>query len=485
VAPFTREVIEGSTNGIGAASPQTVAGAAYTFASWSNAGAVNHTTVVNADTTLTATFERSTVRQLAGTDIVGAGTSVALPGMAEAYRTVATESGTATELHLYVAGSSTASALVLGLYAGDDDPTTLLGSGRTSNPTPGAWNKVDVDIPGIVAGRKYWIGLLNPADATGELRWRAHEAGEPEQQIVGGALGQLPTIWQADRLWPDGGPLSGYVVGTPPTSVPSPPPVPPALDPPPPFPTPPPSGPVGAWGFDETGGTAALDASGSGNRGRVSGPTRTAGRYGGGLSFDGAGDWVTVPDADSLDLGTGMTLEAWVRPTARGSTWRSVIVKEHTSRLAYGLYASSRSRPSAHVYTDRDRALRGRSPLRLRRWSHLAMTWDGSTMRTFVNGKRVASGALSGAARASTGPLRIGGNAVWPEWFRGVIDEVRVYDRALSAAEIARDRDTRINLDAPTVTTRTATRRAEVRETRRAVHRTRWLNGSGGAARSG
>ena len=69
------------------------------------------------------------------------------------------------------------------------------------------------------------------------------------------------------------------------------------------------------------------------------------------------------------------------------------------------------------------------------------MTWDGSVMRVYRDGVQVASHALTGAAPASDGPLRIGGNAIWPEFFKGVIDEVRVYDRALSASEIARDRD--------------------------------------------
>jgi hypothetical protein len=50
--------------------------------------------------------------------------------------------------------------------------------------------------------------------------------------------------------------------------------------------------------------------------------------------------------------------------------------------------------------------------------------------------------AVTGAAPVSSGPLRVGGNGVWSgEWFDGQIDEVRVYDRALSAAEILADRD--------------------------------------------
>jgi len=65
-------------------------------------------------------------------------------------------------------------------------------------------------------------------------------------------------------------------------------------------------------------------------------------------------------------------------------------------------------------------------------------------MRMFVNGVQVSTRALTGAAIVSNGPLRIGGNSVWGECFRGAIDEVRVYNRALSAAEIQTDMTTPI-----------------------------------------
>ena len=52
---------------------------------------------------------------------------------------------------------------------------------------------------------------------------------------------------------------------------------------------------------------------------------------------------------------------------------------------------------------------------------------------------QVATRALSGALAAGTGPLSIGGNGVWGEWFAGRIDEVRLYNRALPAADVAAD----------------------------------------------
>jgi hypothetical protein len=72
-------------------------------------------------------------------------------------------------------------------------------------------------------------------------------------------------------------------------------------------------------------------------------------------------------------------------------------------------------------------------------WTHLAFTYDGATFRIFVNGVQVATRAQAGAISASAQVLRIGGNSVWGEYFQGRIDEVRIYNRALTQAEIQAD----------------------------------------------
>ena len=180
------------------------------------------------------------------------------------------------------------------------------------------------------------------------------------------------------------------------------------------------------------------DASGSGNNGTISGATRVAGRSGGrALSFDGVNDRVTVPDSASLDLTNRMTLEAWVRPTALGTAWRTVAIKEQSTDLVYGLYAGNDTGvPTTHFHNGGHTMLAGTGGLPLDAWTHLASTYDGSTLRLYVNGTQVASRALSGSAAASSQALYIGGNALWGEYFQGVIDDVRVYSRALSAAEV-------------------------------------------------
>ena len=84
-----------------------------------------------------------------------------------------------------------------------------------------------------------------------------------------------------------------------------------------------------------------IDASGHGNHGTRSGNSRiTQGRFGKALYFDGLNDWVTVNDAASLDLTTGMTVEAWVYPTESMTGWRTLLTKESPpDRASYYLHA--------------------------------------------------------------------------------------------------------------------------------------------------
>jgi hypothetical protein len=74
--------------------------------------------------------------------------------------------------------------------------------------------------------------------------------------------------------------------------------------------------------------------------------------------------------------------------------------------------------------------------LPLNAWTHLAATYDGSSLRLYINGAAPATMALPGSIATSAGPLRIGGNSVWGEYFSGLIDNLRIYDRALSGAEL-------------------------------------------------
>jgi hypothetical protein len=436
-------------------------------------------------------------------------------------------------LRLYVDGASTASKLVLGLYANTGgEAGALLGSGTKLNPTPGAWNTVTLpSAVNLVAGTHYWLGLLNPSDSTGTLRWRDRVGGGGglERTSLSGNLVGLPLGWLSGGFYTDGpvsgaawgsgapipsalavtpasvalaavqggsdvstslsltnsgdGPLeftvthdvpwlrvapatgttpkqltvgayvNGMSVGTHTGAITITAPGVPARTVPVTFTvTAPPSGLVGAWGFDETAGATTADASGTGNTGTLSGTGNTgtlsgaarttAGRFGGALTFDGVDDWVTVPDAASLDLTTGLTVEGWAYPTSAGSgsTWRTLAIKEAAGDLAWALYPfGDNGLPSGHARSGSDLWATGPAAPPLNTWTHFAMTYDGATIRLFVNGTQVGTRVQTGSLAQTSLPLRFGGNNVWGEYFAGRLDEIRIYDRVLSAAQIQAD----------------------------------------------
>ena len=151
-------------------------------------------------------------------------------------------------------------------------------------------------------------------------------------------------------------------------------------------------------------------------------------------------DIVTVADANALDLTTGMTLSSLVRPVTL-TGWRTAMLKEATNGLAYALYAHDNlPQPAAYANIGGvDRSAAGTAALALNTWSHLAATYDGTTLRLFVNERRSRVRRWLARSPRVAGALRIGGNTVWGEYFAGLIDEVRIYNRALTAAELTAD----------------------------------------------
>lgn len=225
-----------------------------------------------------------------------------------------------------------------------------------------------------------------------------------------------------------------------------------------------PSGLVAAYGFEEGIGSGAtvVDTSGDNNHGTISGATRTpVGKSRSGLIFDGVDDSVAVPDSASLDLTTGMTLSAWVKPDTISGKSQDVIFKERGSDGSYALGADGTgSQPRTGFYRAGGWQMAvAPTALTAGQWAHVAGTWDGQSLKLYVNGTLVRTEAMTGPIVTSGDPLRIGGTAVFGtnRFFDGAIDEVRVYNHALTAQDVQTDRDTPVSnqtqLGAPVPTT--------------------------------
>ena len=187
------------------------------------------------------------------------------------------------------------------------------------------------------------------------------------------------------------------------------------------------------------------DVSGTGNNGTTANTTWVAaGKYGKALTFNGTSSRVNVPDATALHLSTGMTLEAWVNPTTVSNSWRDVIHKGSDNYFLEATSTGGSAPAGGGIFGNGSATTTVKAPTALTRstWSHIALTYDGATLRMFVNGTQVATQARTGAIRTSTNPLQIGSDSIFGQYFSGSIDEVRVYNRALTAAEVQSDMNT-------------------------------------------
>ena len=214
--------------------------------------------------------------------------------------------------------------------------------------------------------------------------------------------------------------------------------------------------PVGYWAFNEGEGTNIVDSSGNGNNGYIVNNMRgiqwAAGRSGRGLAFTSdpsranTSGCVVVPGMNKYDFTNGITIEAWIMPdkdinlkalyeivsdtaaSNHGPGFRFLI---HWQRMAF----NSGDRATKKTWGASTDSLK--TPIYPGTWQHVAGTYDGSVFKVYIDGEEGGASAADlkmsgGHERISIGSIREGASY----GFMGVIDEVKIYDRALSAVQI-------------------------------------------------
>jgi len=206
------------------------------------------------------------------------------------------------------------------------------------------------------------------------------------------------------------------------------------------------SGLVGYWKFDKGSGNIAVDSSGNGNNGTlINSPAWVDGVFGKALSFDGASNYVQIPDSSSLDVTANVTVAAWVYPRAyvdnAGDNPHIVsrCAANGQSIYLFGIYPNSHKIMYAVCGTGNTLVQSSAANLTLNAWTYLAITYNGSYVSLYINGTFNSGYAQSGPIQTTSNRLTIGCNS-YPvttyAYFNGTIDEVRIYNRTLSQQEI-------------------------------------------------
>ena len=161
-----------------------------------------------------------------------------------------------------------------------------------------------------------------------------------------------------------------------------------------------------------------------------------------GISFDGAEGHLTVCDDDGFDIGEGFTVEAWIfSPSWRAEVWQgSVVAKDGPGPdSGFALRAGRGGQLNFVMSVNESWFEITTEPLmNVNQWYHVAATVASGTLSLFVNGERQVSGTFDGTTTANDRPINIGASPGWDgRIWNGSIDEVRIWDYARSAEELA------------------------------------------------
>jgi hypothetical protein len=204
---------------------------------------------------------------------------------------------------------------------------------------------------------------------------------------------------------------------------------------------------VGWWKLDEGSGSMATDSTGNGGFGSFyNSPTYTTGKVGPYATLiNGSSEDIATPSTDSISPKSTITLAAWVYLNANNA-YQTLISKQSGSTWSVN-YADYCLRTDSSGLVESWLNFGGNigyyvtsvSAIPTGVWTHVAMTYDGSTQTIYINGISNSTHSLSTSINTSGYPLNIGNhNLTDPgEDLNGVIDDVRIYSRALSAVEIA------------------------------------------------
>jgi len=195
---------------------------------------------------------------------------------------------------------------------------------------------------------------------------------------------------------------------------------------------------VGCWLLNETGGVQAMDLSPYGNHGLLAGFDSPPKRAFNGLAFDGIDDYIDCGNDESLDITDEITIELWVYISNQTENYGRILMKEPLNEnVQFFINQLAGGFTGEVVFRDYDGSTTKAitiAGLSQDRWTHLVTTYDSVTVKVYADA--VEKGSLNYVANRTAGDdLIIGGNKDTSN-FKGLINGVRIWNRALSAQDI-------------------------------------------------
>lgn len=193
---------------------------------------------------------------------------------------------------------------------------------------------------------------------------------------------------------------------------------------------------VGYWSFDQEDGVK--DLSGNGHNGIIHGnPLFVDGRRGEALEFNGLNDYVAIPHDPAISELETLSVAAWIQAKRHG-TWVAVIEKGVHENWSYGFFVEPDGTLSFEISTSPNNNLIccvGDVELNIGEWYHIFGSYDGEFVRVYVNGKLEGTMKASDPVHITEGlPLTIGSRN-GRNHFTGIVDELALWDSAISVNE--------------------------------------------------
>jgi len=200
------------------------------------------------------------------------------------------------------------------------------------------------------------------------------------------------------------------------------------------------AGLVGWWKFDETQGTTTKDSSGGHHDGTLVGNAKFGpGKHGGAIDLDGAGSFVRIADKTAFDFDGAATVCCWVNLRSVPANYAAIVTKGDTAWRLSTVETEPQFHFAVNTVQNGGDDVFANSPTSLNagEWHHVTGTYDGGTINLYVDGQLDATKVWAGGISRNDFEVLIGENAEETNrGFDGLIDEVRIYNYALTAEEI-------------------------------------------------